>query len=75
MKILEILGGINIMISNEENDLVAKVKESQFIPKYKLTDREKEIAKNLVTRGVLIRSEMNERIIFKVNELEQIWRI
>jgi hypothetical protein len=75
MKVFELVGGINIMISNEESDFVNKVVESGHIAKSKLSEKEKELTNVLVRKGVLNRYMEDGKIYFKFNKLEEIWRI
>jgi hypothetical protein len=65
MKFIEIAGSILQPVSNEENILLEKVKEYQKpLPKESLTEREKELAKNLVNRGILTRVKMQDKLYF-----------
>lgn len=75
MKIIEIAGGINVTLSNEENVLLDKIKEKEKIFKNTLSEREKEIARILVNKGVIKRFKDNKKIFFIYNKLEKVWRI
>lgn len=75
MRYFEVAGGINIYISEEEDFLVQKVKESSSIPHTKLNDREQLLAQRLVSRGVLNKMIIDEQSTYSVNSLNVAWRI
>lgn len=71
MKFIEIAGSILQPVSNEENILLEKVKEYQKpLPKGILNEREQELAKNLVNRGILTRLRHNDKLYFIANSLD-----
>lgn len=71
MKFIEIAGSILQPISNEENILLEKVKEYQKpLPKEQLDEREKEVARQLVNRGILTRIRNQDKLYFIPNSLE-----
>ena len=75
MKFIEIRGGFLQPVSNEENIVVEKVRGYfQPLPKSMLDEREREVAKNLVQRGILTRAVIEDKLHFMVNDLEEIWR-
>ena len=74
MKFIEVSGGFLQPVSNEENIIVEKVREyGKPLPKFILDEREKELAKGLVRRGLLTRAMVENKICFMVNDLEEIW--
>lgn len=76
MKIIDIYGGIRLSLDKEEVDLYEKVVEQGgSLAKRELDEREREVARNMVTRGALKRvSENNEEILFKLNKIQQFRR-
>ena len=71
MKFVELAGSILQPISNEENVLLEKVKEYQKpLPKEQLDEREKELARQLVNRGILTRFRKNDKLYFIPNSLD-----
>lgn len=75
MRWVDIAGGIRITLSNEENDLVEKTRKNKKVKKQDLDEREKEIARKLVSKGVLNRTTEKDKIFFVFNKLqENFWR-
>ena len=75
MKFVEITGGILQPVSNEENIVLEMVKGyGSPIPKRELDERQQEIARSLVTRGLLTRFSYNGKLCFVANELEEMPR-
>lgn len=74
MRFIEIAGGFLQPVSNEENLILETVKGYKDpYPKSKLTEREQEIARNLVSRGLLTRIKLEGKLYFKLSDLEDIW--
>ena len=74
MKIIDVLGGIRIPLSEEESKLVSKVRETGKVLKKSLNERERELARRLVNRGVFLRKVEEKLTMYAVNELEDLWR-
>lgn len=64
MKIVELVNYIQLPVSNEEADLLAKFQNNQSITKSDLELREQVIASQLVNKGVLIRKNNNGKVEF-----------
>lgn len=64
MKIVELLNNLQMPISNEEADVLAKFVEDTAITKSDLDLREQHIAAQLVNKGALIRKNNNGKIEF-----------
>lgn len=74
MKFIEVAGGLLQPVSNEENIIIEQVRGNNGpLPKSVLDHREKEIARNLVNRGLLTRITLEGKLYFVVNDLEDIW--
>lgn len=74
MKIRQIRGGLAISVNNEEEQLVHKIEESGALARDTLDEREQELARRLVSRGVLTKSFKEDRVFFRFNDLEDVWR-
>lgn len=74
MKFLEVAGGFSIPVSNEEMALVNRIKENAELSSADLSEREREMARLLVTRGVLNRVKINETTHYVFNSLNDVWR-
>jgi len=74
MKFLEIAGGFLYPVSNEESMLIEKIKGlGQPYPKSQLDERQRELARQLVNRGVLTRVLVEDKLCFVYNDLEDLW--
>lgn len=62
MKIVEIMGGIKLPITNEEVDLLNHFEDQNSVLKNTLTEREQVIANQLVMKNVLYRKHQDGRI-------------
>lgn len=72
MKFIEFAGSVLQPVSNEENVLLEKVKEFQNpLPKENLNEREQQLAKQLVNRGILTRIRRQDKLYFVVNSLDE----
>ena len=60
MRILELLTGITIPVTNEESDILSKFDESSEVLKSSLEPREQLLANNLVNKNVLSRKKNAE---------------
>ena len=69
MRIIEIQGCLIMPVCNREYKLISKINESTdgFLYKEDLSERENELARNLVGRGALLRLQEGDSIGFKVN--------
>lgn len=74
MKFIEIQGGWKQPVSNEENIIVEMVRGyGKPLPKSNLDIRQKELARMLVSRGLLTRLVIENKIYFIVNDLQDLW--
>lgn len=74
MKFRDVAGGLRIYISNEEDHLISKIEESGFASKTSLDEREQEVARKLVSRGVLNRLKNDNGIMYLVNSMQELVR-
>ena len=55
MKLTEVLGGLYVMITEEENELIMKFfTENEYVNETQLSEREQLIADKLTHKGVLV---------------------
>jgi len=74
LKFIEVKGGFLQPVSNEENIILERVRGYNGpLPKAVLDDRENELARNLVKRGLLTRFVHEGKLCFIVNDLEDLW--
>ena len=66
MKIVEVLSGISVPITNEEAAVLAKFNESTTILKSDLDPREQLLANNLVTKDVLVRKQSEGKVVYQM---------
>ncbi len=67
MRYFEITSGVRIHLSQEEQDIVDKA--SHDLAKANLNDREQEVARRMVSRGILRRlTKSDKKIYFKKNK-------
>lgn len=76
MRFQEFSGGLNFPISSEEIQLIEKIEISDHghLDRNKLNSREIELARQLVSRGVLHRAQTSEQAYYTVNTLDVNWR-
>jgi hypothetical protein len=76
MRFREFQGGIQMPVSLEEEALIKKIDDSKegITEKDNLDERELELARKMVSRGLLNRVRTNEKTFYMVNKLEDVWR-
>lgn len=75
MKFVEIRGNIRVPVSNEELQVAERVKKNdEPFPVKRLNLRERELARQLVHRGVLDRLLIDEDICVVYNDIDDLWR-
>lgn len=62
MKIVEVMGGIQMPITNEESDVLEKFQDTDSLDKRNLTEREQVLANQLVLKNVLYRKHKDGQI-------------
>lgn len=67
MRFLEIVSGVRVPISGEEQQVLLKAEEHGSVAKGDLNDREKEVARNMVSRGLLRRYRHQDQTRFRPN--------
>jgi hypothetical protein len=75
MRYVEIKGGIQLPLSNEERRLFEEIEDKKLVPAEELDERDAELARKMTSRGALLMIENeDESIAYVVNKLEEIWR-
>lgn len=64
MRYFEITSGVRIPISGEEAGILDKVKEAGHLANDTLNEREAEIARIMVSRGIIVCSRVDDKICF-----------
>lgn len=64
MKIIEVMAGLHMPITNEESDLLSKFHEGNSVSRKDLNERQVEVANHLVNRDVLYRKNQDGRITY-----------
>jgi len=72
MRYFEIAGGFRIDISEEERDLLVLANED--VLEEDLDERNKEVALQMVSKGLLVRHEEDDKAYYKPNGLQNIGR-
>ena len=72
MRYFEIAGGIRVNISEEENDLLELCNEEQT--EESLDERKLELAYGMLSRGLLLQTEVENKSAFIQNKLPNMWR-
>jgi hypothetical protein len=65
MKIVEIMQGLQLQITNEEADVLGRFHESTTVTKDEFNEREAYVANQLVNKNVLIRKNQDGKILYK----------
>ena len=76
MRFHEILGGLQIPVSGEEQGLIDLIesKEEKIIKRSELDERQQEVARKMVSRGILERAMQDGSLFYVVSHPEDIWR-
>lgn len=64
MKIIEVLQGLSMPVTNEEADLLSKFYDNSSVSRQDLNEREIVLANNLVIKDVLYRKNQNGQVTY-----------
>lgn len=71
MRFVEIQGGIRVPVSNEEQVVSDIIRDNHGpLPKTKLNIRERELARQLVHKGIVDRVLIDEQVHFVYNDID-----
>lgn len=74
MRFFEIDAGIRVWVSEEEQHILNLLAEHKALAKRKLDERQQEVCRLLVSRGVLNRVQQHGEIYYEANGLPDLWR-
>ena len=74
MRFHEISSGIRLPVSNEEQEMMDFIASKERVGKAELDERQQEVTRLMVSRGLLIREKDGEEIFLRPNDLSDIWR-
>ena len=72
MRMIEVVGGYKIALSSEESTLVEEIRTRGNVTKKELTERQAEVARRLVGKGVLSRQKSDKGIYFSFRGLSNL---
>lgn len=76
MRIFEIRGGIQVPVYQFEEEILDMFSEDvDTIAKKDLDEAQQELARKMVSKGILIRLSKGNELYFKENKHNGIWRI
>mgnify|MGYP003636264175 FL=1 len=65
MRFTEFKKGISVAITNEEQEILEKIRDQGDISKKKLSEREQVIANQLVVKNMVVRKKINDDITYR----------
>lgn len=76
MRFHEIRGGLRIPVSNEEQELIDLIEsqDGKIVRRKELDERQRELARKMVSRGVLERTQLDGSLYYLVSKLDDTWR-
>jgi len=77
MRFYEISSGFRIPVSNEEQDIIDMISSKKgTVSKSDFDERQEEVARKMVARGLLVRSKDSDgKILISTNNIDDIWRV
>ena len=72
MRYREIAGGYRLVLSDEEQEMLDHIADDPALAK--MDERQQEVARKMVSRGLLRQCKTTAGLIYKVNSTEDIWR-
>jgi hypothetical protein len=67
MRYFEITSGMRVPTSGEERAILDKVEDAGHIARDTLDEREAEVARRMVSRGLLVRLRVDDKVCFGTN--------
>lgn len=75
MRFYEISSGLRIPVSQEEQDIIDLIADKGKIKKSVLDERQEEVSRLMVSRGLLVRERTDNVIFLRLNSAADIWRL
>lgn len=72
MRLVDIQGNVKVYLSNEELNLLEKIKSHDLFPKKSLSEHEQELARRLIFKQCISRIKYKNQICFLFNGLENL---
>lgn len=69
MKIIEILSGLTVPITNEEQDVLNYFDDGDLVLKTSLNEREQEVANSLINKDIIMRKRNDEGKVVYVKKV------
>ena len=76
MRFREFSGGLRMPVSLEEQAILDMIDRSELhmLDRTKLSMREQEVARKMVSRGLLARRKVDETVNYIINNPKDLWR-
>lgn len=74
MRFYEISSGFRLPISSEEQEIMDLIQSKDRLGKEELDERQQEVSRLMVSRGLLIREKDGDDIYLRPNDPNDIWR-
>ena len=73
MRYHEIASGIRVVVSSEQQEILDLIGD-KTVPNNTMDERQREVARLMVSRGLLDRVKSDNVIALKVNSVKDVWR-
>lgn len=74
MRYFEIVSGFRLPVSGEEQDLIDRITEEGRIEPSALDERDGELARQMVSRGLLKPTKHDGKRFYALNDASDLWR-
>jgi hypothetical protein len=75
MRFFEISSGFRLPVSEEEQEILSRAIDDRQLPRGALGEREQEVARLMVSRGLLNRHRDDEgKVFYEPNDTTDLWR-
>ena len=70
MKVIEIMGGLRLPVFNQEMEIYHLIEEKKLVKRSQLNERQQELARTMVKRGILRQFTKDGKLCFVINRPE-----
>ena len=74
MRFYEISSGLRVPVSEEEQELIDLIAPQRKMAKADLDERQQEVARLMVSRGLLVRERDDDKTYLRPNDAVDVWR-
>ncbi|RYF14449.1 MAG: hypothetical protein EOO77_14270 [Oxalobacteraceae bacterium] len=74
MRFFEISSGVRVSVNEEEQSLISRAVENKSLRASELEERDGEVARQMVNRGLLNLDEDDSGAFYTVNDCADLWR-